>query len=46
VREPGQHALTYSRWEDSMPAIVPPSAKKNEPLALSRVPGLAAEPRE
>ena len=22
-----QHALTYSRWEDSMPAIVPPSAK-------------------
>ena len=24
-----QHALTYSRWEDSMPAIVPPAAKKN-----------------
>jgi len=24
-----QHALTYSRWEDSMPAIVPPSAQKN-----------------
>jgi Tol biopolymer transport system component len=23
-----QHALTYSRWEDSMPAIVPPSPKK------------------
>ncbi len=20
-----QHALTYSRWEDSMPAIVPPA---------------------
>jgi len=32
-----QHALTYSRWEDSMPAIVPPSsgtkttARLNEP---------------
>jgi Tol biopolymer transport system component len=24
-----QHALTYSRWEDSMPAIVPPVAQKN-----------------
>jgi Tol biopolymer transport system component len=24
-----QHALTYSRWEDSMPAIVPPTAQKN-----------------
>jgi len=24
-----QHALTYSRWEDSMPAIVPPAAQKN-----------------
>ena len=24
-----QHALTYSRWEDSMPAIVPPGAQKN-----------------
>ena len=23
-----QHALTYSRWEDSMPAIVPSSAEK------------------
>src|SRR2546428_697542 len=28
-----QHALTYSRWEDSMPAIVPPAAKKD---ALTR----------
>jgi Tol biopolymer transport system component len=25
----GQHALTYSRWEDSMPAIVPPTAQKS-----------------
>jgi len=25
----GQRALTYSRWEDSMPAIVPPTAQKN-----------------
>jgi Tol biopolymer transport system component len=24
-----QHALTYSRWEDSMPAIVPPAAQKS-----------------
>jgi Tol biopolymer transport system component len=24
-----QHALTYSRWEDSMPAIVPPVAQKS-----------------
>jgi Tol biopolymer transport system component len=24
-----QHALTYSRWEDSMPAIVPPTAQKS-----------------
>jgi Tol biopolymer transport system component len=23
-----QHALTRSRWEDSMPAVVPPSAQK------------------
>jgi Tol biopolymer transport system component len=23
-----QHALTYSRWEDSMPAIVPPEGQK------------------
>jgi Tol biopolymer transport system component len=29
-----QHALTYSRWEDSMPAIVPPAAQKN---AVTRV---------
>jgi Tol biopolymer transport system component len=29
-----QRALTYSRWEDSMPAIVPPAAKKS---TLSRV---------
>lgn len=30
-----QHALTYSRWEDSMPAIVPPSAKKNTAARLN-----------
>jgi Tol biopolymer transport system component len=31
-----QHALTYSRWEDSMPAIVPPAAKKNVAAARPR----------
>jgi Tol biopolymer transport system component len=30
-----QHALTYSRWEDSMPAIVPPSAKKKTTALLN-----------
>ena len=30
-----QHALTYSRWEDSMPAIVPPSPKKKATARLN-----------
>jgi Tol biopolymer transport system component len=30
-----QHALTYSRWEDSMPAIVPPSPKKKTTARLN-----------
>ena len=29
-----QHALTYSRWEDSMPAIVPPAAQKSTTTRL------------
>ena len=29
-----QHALTYSRWEDSMPAIVSPSAEKKTTARL------------
>jgi Tol biopolymer transport system component len=29
-----QHALTYSRWEDSMPAIVPPTAQKSTTTRL------------
>jgi hypothetical protein len=30
-----QHALTYSRWEDSMPAIVPPVAQKSTTTRLN-----------
>jgi Tol biopolymer transport system component len=30
-----QHALTYSRWEDSMPAIVPPAAQKSTTTRLN-----------
>lgn len=30
-----QHALTYSRWEDSMPAIVPPAAQKTATTRLN-----------
>ena len=31
-----QHALTYSRWEDSMPAIVPSTAQKKTVTQASR----------
>jgi Tol biopolymer transport system component len=30
-----QQALTYSRWEDSMPAIVPPAAQKSTTTRLN-----------
>lgn len=30
-----QHALTYSRWEDSMPAIVPPSTEEKAAARLN-----------